>query len=136
MVFNPVYVYSPPPRAALPEEARPAHFIKLWTLKEAYVKALGRGINAPPGLQGFSFAVTPQLGNRLDVIHFCTDESKEALGWEFALLQPTDMHVAAVCCERSDASKLRIVAFEGDTRDQGALQPGSPKLLGSGWYRG
>ncbi len=32
----------------------PRRFMELWTLKEAYVKALGRGISAPPGLRGFS----------------------------------------------------------------------------------
>jgi phosphopantetheinyl transferase len=29
-------------------------FMALWCLKEAVVKAKGTGINAPPGLQGFS----------------------------------------------------------------------------------
>ncbi|PRW56999.1 L-aminoadipate-semialdehyde dehydrogenase-phosphopantetheinyl transferase isoform X2 [Chlorella sorokiniana] len=39
------------------DEARTAYFLQLWTLKEAYVKALGRGISAPPGLRSFSFRV-------------------------------------------------------------------------------
>ena len=30
-------------------------FIRLWCLKEAYVKATGRGIMAPPGLKAFTF---------------------------------------------------------------------------------
>jgi hypothetical protein len=30
-------------------------FIRLWCLKEAYVKATGRGILAPPGLRAFTF---------------------------------------------------------------------------------
>lgn len=54
-----------PPHPTLPcalaacpnDEARTAYFLQLWTLKEAYVKALGRGISAPPGLRSFSFRV-------------------------------------------------------------------------------
>ncbi|KAG2493672.1 hypothetical protein HYH03_008186 [Edaphochlamys debaryana] len=39
---------------ALPDpEARRQRFVALWTLKEAYVKARGSGISAPPGLKGF-----------------------------------------------------------------------------------
>jgi len=30
-------------------------FIRLWCLKEAYIKATGRGILAPPGLRAFTF---------------------------------------------------------------------------------
>lgn len=41
--------------ALVDEDSRNEHFLRIWTLKEAYVKALGRGINAPPGLSGFSF---------------------------------------------------------------------------------
>lgn len=33
---------------------RAALFMQLWTLKEAFVKAKGIGISAPPGLKGFS----------------------------------------------------------------------------------
>ncbi|KAL0047635.1 hypothetical protein WJX82_008143 [Trebouxia sp. C0006] len=35
-------------------EGRARRFVQLWTLKEAYVKAVGQGISAPPGLKGFS----------------------------------------------------------------------------------
>ena len=40
-----------------PERAR--HFVRLWTLKEAYVKAVGRGIGARPGLRAFSMVLEP-----------------------------------------------------------------------------
>ncbi|KAK9833335.1 hypothetical protein WJX81_007623 [Elliptochloris bilobata] len=45
-------------RVASPSE-RAAHFVRLWTLKEAYVKAVGRGIDAPPGLRGFTVSLEP-----------------------------------------------------------------------------
>ena len=38
---------------------RARHFVRLWTLKEAYVKAVGRGIGARPGLRAFSVALEP-----------------------------------------------------------------------------
>ena len=42
--------------------ARAQHFVRLWTLKEAYVKAVGRGIGARPGLSAFSVMLQPRTG--------------------------------------------------------------------------
>lgn len=39
------------------ESERARHFVRLWTLKEAYVKAVGRGIGARPGLKAFSVSL-------------------------------------------------------------------------------
>ena len=38
---------------------RQRRFLKLWTLKEAYLKAVGRGISGFPGLAGFSVDPRP-----------------------------------------------------------------------------
>ena len=58
---RPAFPSHPRCAAACPEGAgRAAYFLQLWTLKEAYVKALGRGISAPPGLRSFSFRVGGQ----------------------------------------------------------------------------
>ena len=44
----------------LPAEEQARRFVELWTLKEACVKATGRGIGGPPGLRGFSVRFPPE----------------------------------------------------------------------------
>eukprot|EP00887_Chlorella_sp_A99_P007790 scaffold20.g7790.t1 len=42
-------------------DTRAAYFLQLWTLKEAYVKALGTGLHGSPGTRSFSFRVEPRV---------------------------------------------------------------------------
>ena len=121
--------YAPSERAAM--EALPAgeprrrRFLELWTLKEAYVKALGRGIAAAP-LDSFALHLAPPPPDgdaaapmRVRLAHGAvgpllsaprgdgSDEgaaADEAASWRFALLRlrcgadgDGDGHVAAVC---------------------------------------
>jgi 4'-phosphopantetheinyl transferase len=125
--------------AAASEGARAALFLRLWTLKEAYVKALGHGIGADPPLRGFAFDLG---GGELDLdacqdldfddaidgvgsaaaplsaaaIRFAGGADCAARGrWSFTLLSPTRGHVAAVCLERgAGAPPPAIAAFEAD----------------------
>jgi 4'-phosphopantetheinyl transferase len=66
---------------ALPSEMRGSLFLDLWTLKEAYLKALGIGIMSGP-LNLISFDLSRQGEIR-------TELTRERPPWHFALLRPT-----------------------------------------------
>lgn len=95
-------------------------FMQLWTLKEAYVKALGTGISETP-LKDFSFALRPSVHAQscLERAVNCPTHSQAesikmefsslmnssdkpripANGWQFLLLQPSPLHIASVCTQ-------------------------------------
>ena len=79
------------------EEARRVLFIRLWTLKEAYVKATGRGIGAPPGLSSFTFSINDEI------IKFCPGDNEPGrhASWKFGFLEPIDGSLVAVCIEEN-----------------------------------
>ena len=213
----------PLPRTAAcgDDDARAAYFLQLWTLKESYVKALGRGISAPPGLRSFSFCVAPpphlehhhhhhhqkqhsearsphqQLQEHalgvharvhssgaqssassgsssatrawdvgagstcntassssssmdrgastgssppppLHAIHFAS-AAPEPRGWQFALLQPSSHHVAALSMECGGAAgappPLRVLCFEAEEQLGDAARAAPARLLGRGCHR-
>lgn len=103
------------------KDARDERFIQQWTLKEAFVKATGRGIRAAPGtkmfsiltarhvesdgaslpesLQALSGLALPRSLRRLSV-----DSSADAdADSQFAIVQctPSDEHVGSVCVQSS-----------------------------------
>ncbi|XP_010486804.1 PREDICTED: uncharacterized protein LOC104764898 isoform X3 [Camelina sativa] len=91
-------------------EVQRKEFIKLWTLKEAYVKALGKGFSAAPfntftiqskaGTEGgYNLCKTSKMTvSSLEKTEKCYGE------WRFALLELADSHYAAICTEDDQAS--------------------------------
>jgi 4'-phosphopantetheinyl transferase len=74
----------------LPPSMRRGRFYTLWTLKEAYVKAVGEGLSMP--LDGFWF----DPGRRPVRIHCAPGISTLAAHWHVESWQPTPEHILAL----------------------------------------
>ncbi|KAJ4775011.1 4-phosphopantetheinyl transferase [Rhynchospora pubera] len=74
-------------------------FIRLWTLKEAYVKAIGRGFSGAPFK---NFTIKMGSDKRAPKIHIETGSDCEGLtdNCQFALMELNKSHVVAICMER------------------------------------
>ena len=71
------------------------HFFTRWTLREAYVKALGIGISFPTRKLTF----TVNKDNFVEV-SFHPDIEERRDNWHFELLKPTAEHIAAIAIRR------------------------------------
>jgi 4'-phosphopantetheinyl transferase len=90
--------------ARLEGAARSAAFFDTWTLKEAVMKATGRGFDLPPATLESSLA-PPWVAGAI------TGD------WGFALLRPTAAHHLAVAQQGSGAARLRWRHLEGAWQD-------------------
>ena len=87
-------------------EDRRLFFVQLWTLKEAYVKALGRGIGAPPGLRSFGF----QLDLAGKTIHLEAGEQEpQGKTWSFGLFEPVSGCVGALAMCSDSVTAMRPI---------------------------
>jgi 4'-phosphopantetheinyl transferase len=80
---------------ALPRRVARWRFLEYWTLKEAFVKALGCGLSI--SLRAFAFRITDDT--HIDVA-FDDSIEEDPLQWRFCLLRPSDRHVAAIAVRR------------------------------------
>ncbi|MGQ4665500.1 4'-phosphopantetheinyl transferase family protein [Metabacillus halosaccharovorans] len=74
-----------------PGEKTLEHFYKVWTLKESYIKAVGRGLSIPP--QSFSIVYVD------DRIRLQTSTDKE--NWCFHQYEIDDRYALSVCARHS-----------------------------------
>jgi 4'-phosphopantetheinyl transferase len=86
---------------ALTGVERQARFIELWTLKEAYLKAIGAGLSNP--LNDFGFDL-----NGTSALRFNAPPGSSSTGWRFALFAPSARHRMAVAV-RSDRDVVYTV---------------------------
>ncbi len=85
---------------ALPAPGQRAAFFHYWTLKEAYVKAKGRGLSIP--LKQFEFILPQGDQGRLG---FSSELDGPEMRYRFWLLQLSAAHFVAVCAA-SNAGKM------------------------------
>ncbi|QBB68919.1 4'-phosphopantetheinyl transferase superfamily protein [Pseudolysobacter antarcticus] len=88
--------------AALPEAQQQWAFLRLWTCKEAVLKALGRGIAF--GLHRLEFALDP-LGTPTH-LHAITDDGGDVTDWHVVALQPAPGYVGALAWHGADRQVL------------------------------
>ena len=99
-------VFAVPEREALaaaPEDAKVDTFLAFWTLKEAYVKAIGKGLSQP--LDAFSFDLEPLR------IYFEDPLADNPAQWHFERHQPSAEHLLALAIRHPDPERLVVEAI-------------------------
>ena len=93
-------VLSEPEKQALARfggEDERANFLRFWTLKEAFVKADGRGVSLP--LERIDVSAAE---GRIAVLDQATGEWRKCPRWELRTLAPVPGYVAALAAEGQD----------------------------------
>lgn len=87
--------------AACSDDEQRVRFTELWTLKEAYIKAVGQGLSHPLDTFGFGFTGP-------DAIQASLPEEEDATAWHFALWAPSDRHRMALAVRTRDGRGTAI----------------------------
>lgn len=87
-------------------ENKQKNFFNFWTLREAYVKALGTGLGGSSKEFYFSIDAVNVSDKKLSKakINFVDSYKAEKLEWQFALLEPSSSHVAAIAISAADVA--------------------------------
>jgi 4'-phosphopantetheinyl transferase len=93
---------------------RQARFIELWTLKEAYLKAIGAGLSNP--LNDFGFDL-----NGTSALRFNAPPESASAGWQFALFAPSARHRMAVAVRSERQVEFQVNAWPPGTMPPAAM---------------
>lgn len=95
--------------ARLPVEGRARRFWELWTFKESYIKARGRGLSIP--LDRFSIMLSTENRAGLRIEDALDDDGAR---WQLWQLQPDDHHLIGLCVQAGHAPlQLRCLEWAG-----------------------
>jgi 4'-phosphopantetheinyl transferase len=106
-----------------PDALLQERFFLYWTLKEAYIKALGLGLSHP--LDSFAFHLT---GDRPYRIALSAITPQDPDKWRFALLEPRPHWVTAVCVAAAPQNATVLHCYHASP--SGATAPLDGGLLG------
>ena len=109
---------------SLPEDQRERRFLRLWTLKESYIKARGMGLALPLGQFAFTDVDnTPR-------ITFSADLDDDPSRWQFRVRAVGPRHVLALAVEATPHDALDIRFIDGPSA-RGGQEAASAASKGS-----
>ena len=88
----------------LPENKRRKRFLELWTLKESYIKATGKGLSIP--LDQFGFYLDEKDGITFSCDSLLNESAEQWTFWQFPYCD--EFIIAFAAHDRSSASKAEI----------------------------
>lgn len=86
-----------------PPAAQRTVFFRMWTLKEAYIKARGDGLSLP--LDQFSFSLSPLR------IAFASGLRDDPEAWQFHTLAPTPRHILSLALRHGGGNQVAVSPY-------------------------